>query len=92
MEVRRLRDEALEVGSEVGRCQGILQASEWLNDLSAFIRGAEGITGNQVRILVLPVVRGLGIWLKRQHSYSLQYTGLSLTAERLINDLEAWEI
>ena len=91
VEVRRLRDEALEVGSEVGRCQGILQASEWLNDLSAFIRGAEGITGNQVRILVLPVVRGLGNWLKCQHSYSLRYTGLSLTAERLINDLEAWE-
>lgn len=91
-EIRRLRDQALEVGSEVGRCQGILQASEWLNDLPAFIRGAEGITGNQVKTLVLPVVRGLGIWLKRQHSYSLQYTGLSLTAESLINDLEAWEI
>ena len=88
-EIRRLRDQALEVGSEVGRCQGILQASEWLNDLSAFIRGAEGITGNQVKTLVLPVVRGLGIWLKRQHGYSLQYTGLSLTAESLINDLEA---
>ncbi len=91
-EIRRLRDQALEVGSEVGRCQGILQVSEWLNDLPALIRGEEDIAGNRVKTLVLPVVRGLGIWLKRQHSYSLQYTGLSLTAERLINDLEAWEI
>ena len=91
-EIRRLRDEALEVGGEVGRYQGILQVSEWLSDLSAFIRGEEGIAGNRVRTLVIPVLRGLDIWLEHQPSSSLQYTGLSLTIERLISDLEAWEI
>ena len=90
-EVRRLRDEAIEVGSEVGQFQGILQASEWLSDLPALIRGEEGIAGKRVKTLVLPVVRGLDIWLKRDHSYSLSFTALSLTVGRLISDLETWE-
>jgi len=90
-EIRRLRDEAIEVGSEVGRCQGILQVSEWLNELMALVRGEEGIESTRVRIIVLSVVRALHNWLKQQHSYSLSFTSLSFTVERLISELEAWE-
>ena len=90
-EIRRLRDEAIEVGSEVGRCQGILQVSEWLNELMALVRGEEGIESTRVRIIVLSVVRALHNWLKQQHSYSLSLTSLSFTVERLISELEAWE-
>jgi len=91
-EVRRLRDEAIEVGSEVGRYQGMLQVSEWLNELTALVRGEEGIEGARVRIIVLSVVRALRNWLKHQDSYSLQFTCLSLTAEQLISELETWEV
>ena len=91
-EVRRLRDEAMEVGKDVGRYEGILQVNAWLNDLPALIRGEEGIAGKRVKTLILPVVRGLDIWLKRQHSYSLPFTSLSFTVERLISELETWEI
>ncbi|MDH4269827.1 MAG: hypothetical protein OEV52_05960 [Dehalococcoidia bacterium] len=91
-EVRRLRDAAIEVGSEVGRSQGILQVSEWLTELTALVRGEENVEGTRVRVIVLSVVRALHNWLKQHHSYSLQRTSLSLTVERLISELEAWEV
>jgi len=89
-EVQRLRDEAIEVGSEVGRYQGILQVSEWLNELMALVRGEENIEGKRVRIIVLSVVRALHIWLKRQRS--LSYTLLPVTVENLISELERWKV
>ena len=90
VEIRRLRDEAVDVGREVGRYEGILQVNEWLNDLTALVRGEEDIEGKWVRIIVLSVVRALHIWLKRQSS--LSYTLLPVTVENLISELERWEV
>jgi len=89
-EIRRLRDEAVDVGKEVGRCEGILQSSQWLNELLALVRGEEEIEGKRVRIIVLSVVRALHIWLKRQRS--LSYTLLPVTVENLISELERWKV
>lgn len=91
-EIQRLRDEAANVGKEVGRYEGILQVNKWLNELLALVRGEEDIEGNRVRIIVLPVVRALHSWLKNHHSYSLSFTSLSFAVERLISDLETWKI
>lgn len=86
-EVRRLRDEVLEVGKEVGRYEEILQANTWLSDLPALIRGEEGIAGKRVRAIALPVLRGIAIWLKRRNDYSL-----GLTIDMLIKGLEEWKV
>ncbi len=91
-EVRRLRDEAVEVGREVGRYEGILQVNEWLNELLSLARGEENVEGKRVRTIALSVVRGIAVWLKRQDIYSLSFTSLSLTIERLISELEQWEV
>jgi len=91
-EVQRLKEEAIEVGKDVGRYEGILQSCQWLNELLALVRGEDNIEGNRVRIIVLPVVRALHSWLKRQYGHSLSLTSMSLTVERLISDLETWEI
>jgi len=90
-QIRRLRDDAMEVGIEVGRCQGMLQASEWLNDMHALVRGEEGLEETRVRTIVLSVVRALYNRLKHHSSYSLQFSSLSFAAERMISELEAWE-
>jgi predicted nucleic acid-binding Zn-ribbon protein len=89
-EMRRLRDEAADVGREVGRYEGILQVNEWLNELMALVRGEENIEGKRVRIIVLSVVRALHIWLKRQSS--LSYTLLPVIVENLIGELERWKV
>jgi len=88
-EMRRLRDEAMEVGREVGRAEGILQVNQWLNELMAMVRGEEGIAGERVRIIALLVVRALHTWVKRQ--YSLSLTLLPVTVENLVSELERWK-
>ena len=88
-EVRRLKDEAMEVGREVGRSEGILQVNQWLNELMALVRGEDGVEGKRVRIIALSVLRALHIWLERQQSSSL--TLLSLTVKNLISELERWQ-
>jgi predicted nucleic acid-binding Zn-ribbon protein len=88
-EVQRLRDEAIEVGREIGRYEGILEASEWLNELLALVRGEENIAGKRVKVVSLLVVRALHTWLKRPGSLSI--TVLPYTAEALIGELERWK-
>ena len=88
-EMRRLRDEAIEVGRELGRSEGILQVNQWLTELMALVRGEDGVEGKRVRIIALSVFRALHIWLERQQSVSL--TLLTLTVKNSISGLEAWQ-
>jgi predicted nucleic acid-binding Zn-ribbon protein len=89
-EVQRLRDEAMKIGREIGRYEGILQISEWLNELLALVRGEQNIAGKRVKVIVLLVVRSLHTWLKRQGSLSV--TQLLYAVETLIGELEQWKV
>jgi predicted nucleic acid-binding Zn-ribbon protein len=88
-EMSRLKDEAMEVGREVGRSEGILQVNQWLKELMALVRGEDGVDGKRVRVIALSVLRALHVWLERQHSTSL--TLLPLTVRNLISELERWQ-
>jgi transposase len=89
-EVQRLRDEAMEVGKDVGRYEGILKSCDWLDELLALVRGEENIAGKRVKIISLLVVRALYTWSKRQDS--LSYTLLPHAVEALISELERWKV
>ncbi|MGB5925224.1 MAG: helix-turn-helix domain-containing protein [Dehalococcoidia bacterium] len=89
-EVQRLKDEAIEVGREVGQYEGILKSCEWLGELLALVRGEENIAGKRVKVISLLVVRALHTWLKRQGSLSVTLPLYAL--ETLIGELERWEV
>jgi predicted nucleic acid-binding Zn-ribbon protein len=91
-EVRQLRDEALEVGKEVGRYQGIVEVNQWLNDLQALVRGEESIEGKRVRVIALSVLRGVAAWLKRYEPDNIGMSTISLTIDNLIRELEQWKV
>lgn len=90
-ELQRLRDEAVDVGKEIGRYEGILQSSKWLDELLALVRGEEELEGNRVRVIALLLVRSVATWLKCHDSHSLSSMSLSHTTERLISELETWK-
>jgi predicted nucleic acid-binding Zn-ribbon protein len=90
-EMRRLRDEAVDVGKEIGQFEGILQSSKWLDELLALVRGEEEIEANRVRVIALLLVRSVATWLKRHDSHSLSSMSLLHTTERLISELETWK-
>jgi transposase len=89
-EMRRLRDEALNVGREVGKYEGILKSCEWLDDLLALACGKEDIAGARVRVVVLLVARGLQAWAKGQ-GFSCDAHLCSAT-DFLIEALEQWKV
>jgi transposase len=89
-EMQRLRDEAMKVGKDVGRYEGILKSCEWLDELLALVRGEENIAGKRVKVVALLVVRALHTWLKRQGSLSV--TLLLYAVETLIGELERWKV
>jgi predicted nucleic acid-binding Zn-ribbon protein len=89
-EIRRLKDEAVDVGRDVGQYEGILKSNEWLNELLALVRGEENIADKRVKVIALLVVRAIHTWSKRQDS--LSYTFLPHTLETLIGELERWKV
>jgi septal ring factor EnvC (AmiA/AmiB activator) len=91
-EVRRLKDEAVEVGKEVGRYEGMLQANQWLSELLALVRGEESIEGKRVRAIALSLLRGTAVWLKHNKANNLGFSTLSFTLENLIREMEQWKV
>jgi hypothetical protein len=91
VEVRRLRDEALQLGIEVGQYKEMLQSDQWLSDLLALVRGGEGIEGKQVRLIILLVLRGALAWLRPNQASDLRFSTLSYAVANLIGELEKWK-
>jgi len=91
VEVRRLRDEALEVGIEVGQYKEMLQSNQWLSDLLALVRGEESVEGKRVRAIILSVLRGALAWLKHNEASNLRFSTLSFAVGNLIGELEKWK-
>jgi DNA repair exonuclease SbcCD ATPase subunit len=92
VEVCRLRDEALEVGKEVGRYEQTLQANQWLTELLALVQGDESIEGKRVRVIILLALRGAAAWLKRHSSESRTLSSLSYATDSLVRELEQWKV
>lgn len=91
VEVRRLRDETLEVGKEVGRYEQILQANQWMSELLALVQGDESIEGNRVRVIILTALRGASAWFKHHSSESFTLSSLSSATDRLVREMEQWK-
>lgn len=92
VEVRRLRDETLEVGKDVGRYEQTLQANQWLTELLALAQGGESIEGKRVRVIVLMALRGASAWLKSHSSESFTLSSLSRATDSLVRELEQWKV
>lgn len=90
-EVRRLMDETLEVGKEVGQYEQMLRSNQWLSELLALAQGDESIEGNRVRVIVLTALRGASAWLKCHSSESSTLSSLSYSTDSLVKELERWQ-
>jgi DNA repair exonuclease SbcCD ATPase subunit len=90
-DVRHLKDQALEVGKEIGRYEGIVKVNEWLFELLSLSQGKEDLEAKRVRTILLLVLRGGQSWMK-QNQAEMGYSTISYTIGRLIEELEQWQI
>ncbi len=89
--VRQLRDQAMEIGKEIGRYEGIIETNYWLAELLSLVRGEESLEAKQVRAILLLVLRGTQPWMKRNQA-KMGFSTLSHTTELLIEKLEQWQV
>ena len=92
LEVRRLRDETIAVGREIGKYEHMVQNNGWLRDLLILVKGDEAVEAKRLKAIVLPVLNGLAAWLKRKGSYASNYPLSTTTVLNLIAEVEKWEV
>lgn len=92
LEVEKLGKEALEIGQELGHCEAIVEANEWVSTLAALIKGDGDIGRSQVRAASLSVLRALDGWIKWDQSRISQHYLLKTYLYSAIKELEQWKI
>lgn len=89
-EVQKLRNQALDVGSELGRCQALVETNEWLRQLLALVRCDEDVSGVQVRVVGLALLRGILAWINQRPNDIGALSQLKVRVASTIEELERW--
>jgi len=88
--VQHLKDQALEIGSEVGRYKGIVETNQWLADLLTLTKGEDGLEAMRVRVILSMILRGAQAWMKSHPEKVAVAPNLRSTLELLAMELESW--
>lgn len=90
--VQNLKGEAIEIGKDIGRAEGIVQSNAWLIDLLALTKGDESLEAMRVRAYLLTVLRGAQSWMKANPERVAVVQNLPSTVDLLVMYLERWLI
>ena len=91
-QLNNIKDQAFDIGKEVGRYEGIVEANHWLVDLLALMKGSDSIEAMRVKAILLPVIRGAQPWMKRNQEKTGMNSSISQTLALLIGGLEQWQV
>jgi chromosome segregation ATPase len=89
LEVQNIKNQALEVGQELGHFSGIVEADGWLKTLASLIKGDASASAAEVRTVALAVVLGLRSYM--QHQGTPSYL-LTTYLNNVIQELEQWKV
>ena len=91
-EVRKLRDESVELGRELGQFDEMIEANEWLRNLLKLVKGDGSTSASDIRIIALLILRAVQSWLEQnQADIELPYN-LSLQTRTYIEEFVKWKV
>ena len=90
--INNIKDQAFDIGKEVGRYEGIVEENQWLMDLQFLVKGGEGLNPTQVRTILLLVMRGAQPWMKRNQEKVGVTSTIPQALELLVGGLEQWQV
>ena len=90
--MQHIKDQAFDIGKEVGRYEGIVEANDWLVDLFALMKGEENLEAMKVRAILLLVIRGAQPWMKRNQEKTGMNSSISQALALLVGGLEQWQV
>ena len=92
LEVQRLRNQAFELGQELGRFEATIEANEWLGTVATLVKGDGSISAGDVRVVGLAVLRGVEGWIQQNKERISLPFGLATRIGSIIEELERWKV
>jgi len=92
IEVNKLRNQALQLGKELGQFKQMIESNKWLKGLQAMIEGDEEVAPGQVRVIGITVMRSMLTWLDHHAQDSGIPYVLRPSITSLIGELEKWKL
>jgi len=89
--VTHIKDQAYDIGTEMGRYEGIVEANDWLIDLLAMMKGDDKLEAAKVRAILLPIIRGSQPWMKSNKEKVGMTSPIPQALALLVEGLEQWQ-
>ena len=89
-EVAKLRDQALELGQEMGRYENLLEANHWLGTLLALVRGDTGAEAAEIRAVGVMILRGLLDWIAAHSDVVASWSLVKMSLDSALREVEGW--
>ena len=90
--MQHIKDQTFDIGKEVGRYEGIVEANHWLVDLFALMKGSDSIEAMRVKTILLPVIRGAQPWMKHNQEKVGMTSTIPQALTLLVEGLEQWQV
>ena len=89
-QVASLKDKALELGTEMGKLENLIDSTEWLKTLDALIKGEDSASPSQVRVIAVTVTRAVSAWLSSKYKGDPHASAVQLSMSQAASRLEDW--
>ena len=89
-EVVKLTNMAIDLGRDFGHYEGIANANEWARAFSSLMTGKGDITGVQLKIAGLAILRAIGDWPQRGGTEGPLPAELTASLASAIKEMEKW--
>lgn len=91
-EVNKLKDQALELGKQLGQFDELVESNKWIKGLQSLINGDDEIESDQMRVIGIAVGHSLLTWVDRHSEGSGVPWLLKSSIINLIGELERWKL
>ena len=92
VEVQRVRNQALELGKELGHFESVIQSNQWIKELLGLVKGNDSVSSGQARVIALAVLRGMSAWLNQHPSDIGSSQLLTAKISAAVEELERWKV
>ncbi|MDD5093215.1 MAG: hypothetical protein PHV74_02400 [Dehalococcoidia bacterium] len=92
LEIRRLRDESLELGKEMGKLDAAVEANRWVRTLISLVKEGGHIVASDARVLLTMVLRGFSNWVAQNQGVVSMPYGLKAQVTGALREVEQWKI
>jgi predicted nucleic acid-binding Zn-ribbon protein len=89
-QVGALKDKALELGTEMGKLENLIESTEWLAVLDALVKGKDSASPSQLRVIALSVTRAISAWLEAKYKDDPHTSLVRTLMSNAVLELEHW--